>query len=122
MAFSTKLTWTRDISRIIYKRCASCHREGGSSFAFTTYEQARPWAKAIKDEVLIAACLPGTQLKASAISTTTRASPRKRSPSYRVGEGGAEGEKVYEAAVPKFRTEWTPPTAPPISARVTERG
>src|SRR5882724_270317 len=50
--FSTKITWSREISRIVNKRCASCHREGGSSFALTTFEQARPWAKAIKEEVL----------------------------------------------------------------------
>jgi hypothetical protein len=50
--FSTKITWSREISRVIYKRCASCHRDGGSSFSLTTFEQARPWAKAIKEEVL----------------------------------------------------------------------
>ncbi len=50
--FSTKITWSREISRIVDKRCAACHREGGSSFALTTFEQARPWAKAIKEEVL----------------------------------------------------------------------
>jgi hypothetical protein len=50
--FSTKITWSREISRIVNKRCTSCHREGGSSFALTTFEQARPWAKAIKEEVL----------------------------------------------------------------------
>ena len=50
--FSTKITWSREISRLVYKRCASCHHEGGSSFDLTTFEQARPWAKAIKEEVL----------------------------------------------------------------------
>jgi hypothetical protein len=50
--FSTKITWSREISRLVDKRCVSCHREGGSSFALTTFEQARPWAKAIKEEVL----------------------------------------------------------------------
>jgi hypothetical protein len=50
--FSTKITWSREISRLVYKRCVTCHREGGSSFAMTTFEQARPWAKAIKEEVL----------------------------------------------------------------------
>ena len=49
---STKLTWSREVSRIIYKRCASCHHEGGSAFSLMTYEEARPWAKAIKEEVL----------------------------------------------------------------------
>jgi hypothetical protein len=50
--FSTKITYSREISRLIYKRCASCHGEGGSSFSLTTFEEARPWAKAIKEEVL----------------------------------------------------------------------
>src|SRR5207253_11148354 len=49
---TTKVTYSREISRLIYKHCAQCHREGGSSFSLTTYEQARPWAKAIKEEVL----------------------------------------------------------------------
>ena len=49
---TTKITYSREISRLVYKKCASCHREGGSAFSLTTYEQARPWAKAIKEEVL----------------------------------------------------------------------
>src|SRR5258706_5442114 len=50
--FSTKITWSREISRIVDKRCGSCHRDGGSSFALATFEQSRPWAKAIKEEGL----------------------------------------------------------------------
>jgi len=42
---TTRLTWTLEISRIVYKHCAGCHSY------LTTYEQARPWAKAIRDEV-----------------------------------------------------------------------
>lgn len=49
---STKITWSREISRIVYKRCVSCHREGGAVFSLLTYQEARPWAKAIKEEVL----------------------------------------------------------------------
>ncbi|MBI1895216.1 MAG: cytochrome c [Acidobacteria bacterium] len=49
---TTKLTWTREISRIVYRRCVSCHREGGGAFPLVRYEEARPWAKAIRDEVL----------------------------------------------------------------------
>jgi hypothetical protein len=47
---TTKVTWTREMSRLLFKRCTSCHREGGSSFPLSTYEEARPWAKAIKEE------------------------------------------------------------------------
>ena len=49
---TTPITFSREISRLVYSRCASCHRQGGSAFSLVTYEEARPWAKAIKEEVL----------------------------------------------------------------------
>jgi len=49
---TTKITFDREIVRIIYARCAICHREGGSAFSITSYNDARPWAKAIQEEVL----------------------------------------------------------------------
>src|ERR1700754_2318272 len=49
---TTKLTWTREISRIFYARCASCHRSGGKAFSLLTYKEARPWAVAIAEEVM----------------------------------------------------------------------
>jgi hypothetical protein len=50
---STKVTWTRDISRLFQARCIECHAAGGrSTIPLTTYEQARPWAAAIREQVL----------------------------------------------------------------------
>lgn len=49
---TTQLIWNREISRIIYDRCGSCHHDGGEAFSLMTYQEARPWAKAIKEEVL----------------------------------------------------------------------
>ena len=46
------ITWNREISRIVYERCASCHREGGTSFSLMTFQEAQPYASAIKDSVL----------------------------------------------------------------------
>src|SRR5579872_734913 len=51
-AITTKLTWNGEISRIVYARCVACHRLGGSTFALMGYQEALPWAKAIKEEVL----------------------------------------------------------------------
>ena len=45
-------TWNREISRLIYQRCASCHRPGGSAFSLMTYQDAQPRANDIKDAVL----------------------------------------------------------------------
>jgi mono/diheme cytochrome c family protein len=49
---TTRVTWNREISRIFYARCASCHRPGGEAFPLLTYEQANAWTAAIKDSVL----------------------------------------------------------------------
>jgi hypothetical protein len=46
------ISWNREISRIVYERCASCHREGGTSFSLMTYQEAQPRAGAMKDAVL----------------------------------------------------------------------
>jgi mono/diheme cytochrome c family protein len=48
----TPITWNREISRIVYEHCASCHREGGTSFSLMTYQEAQPRATAMKDAVL----------------------------------------------------------------------
>src|SRR5215475_2620123 len=49
---TTPVTWDREISRIFYSRCASCHREGGTAFSMTAYQETFPWRTAIKEEVL----------------------------------------------------------------------
>lgn len=49
---STKVTWDREISRLVFAKCTGCHRGGGPAFSLATYEEARPWAKAIKEETL----------------------------------------------------------------------
>lgn len=49
---TTPITWSREISRIVYKHCASCHHPDGPAFSLLTYNDARPWAVAIKEEIL----------------------------------------------------------------------
>jgi hypothetical protein len=49
---TTAITFDREIVRIIYDKCASCHRPGGTAFSLLTYTDARPWAVAIKEEIL----------------------------------------------------------------------
>jgi hypothetical protein len=50
---TTNITWDVEISRIFQARCVSCHTDGGAApMPLETYEQARPWARAIRDEVL----------------------------------------------------------------------
>src|SRR6186997_978851 len=45
-------TFSKDVAPIIFKNCAGCHRPGEiAPMSLLTYEEARPWAKAIRDEV-----------------------------------------------------------------------
>lgn len=48
---TTNLTYSRDISRILAKRCLGCH-DSGATIPLTRYEEVRPWAVAIKEQVL----------------------------------------------------------------------
>lgn len=49
---TTKVTFDREIVRLFNAHCISCHRDGGMAFSLATYKDARPWAKAIGEEVL----------------------------------------------------------------------
>jgi hypothetical protein len=50
---TTKITFSREIRAILSARCAACHSPGGSApMSLTTYENVRPWARAIKEQVL----------------------------------------------------------------------
>ena len=48
---TTPITWNREISRLFYAHCASCHRDGGTSFSMMTYPPVQPHAVAIRDAV-----------------------------------------------------------------------
>ena len=50
--FGPAVTWNREISRLVYERCASCHHLGGSAFSLMTYGDVQPRANEIKDAVL----------------------------------------------------------------------
>jgi hypothetical protein len=50
---TTRVTWNGEIARIVEARCVTCHSpEGRGPMSLATYEDARKWAKAIKEEVM----------------------------------------------------------------------
>src|ERR1044072_620655 len=45
-------TFAKDVSPIMFNKCAACHRPGEvAPMSLLSYEDARPWAKAIKTKV-----------------------------------------------------------------------
>ncbi|HXU36185.1 MAG TPA: cytochrome c [Blastocatellia bacterium] len=49
---TTKVRFNKELVRILQRNCLTCHHPGGIAFSLATYDEARPWAKAIKEEVL----------------------------------------------------------------------
>ena len=48
-----QVTFTKDVAPILQERCQICHRVGTfAPMSLVTYEQARPWARSIKQKVL----------------------------------------------------------------------
>ena len=43
------VTFTKDVAPILQRSCENCHRpDGVAPMSLVTYEDARPWARAIK--------------------------------------------------------------------------
>jgi hypothetical protein len=112
---STKITWSREISRIVYKRCASCHREGSSAFSLMTYAEARPWAKAIKEEVLERRMPPFSAIKGFGDLRDDRAITQEELHLIAdwVEGGSPEGEPSLMPKAPDFTAPADPADQPP---------
>src|SRR5688572_13442568 len=49
---STTPTFTRDVAPIFQEKCESCHRPDSiAPMSLVTYEETRPWVRAIRDRV-----------------------------------------------------------------------
>jgi hypothetical protein len=116
---TTKITFSKEISRLIYKRCATCHHEGGSAFSLTTYDEARPWAKAIKEEVLERRMPPWEAVKGFGEFREDRGLTQEELETISAWvEGGApEGDPKYLPSVPKL-VSWQDPFAPKGASEV----
>ena len=65
-------TFDKDVLPILQKNCQSCHRLGEiGPMALLTYEDARPWAKAMKAAVLTGKMPPWFADPKTAISPMT---------------------------------------------------
>lgn len=50
--FAQSVTFHKDVLPVLQRNCQACHRPGEvAPMAFLTYEQTRPWARAIKNAV-----------------------------------------------------------------------
>ena len=108
---TTKLLWTQEISRIVNRHCVSCHREGGAAMSLATYDDARPWAKAIRDEVLSRRMPPWGAVKGvGEFRSDPSLSQIEIDMIVNWVEGGApKGDDAYLPPSPHFNTATKPP-------------
>ena len=53
-ALGNPVTFTKDVVPILQRSCQSCHHQGTSApMSLMTYQEARPWARAIKQRVAL---------------------------------------------------------------------
>ena len=104
---TTKLLWTQEISRLMNKHCAVCHRNGSAAMSFATYEDARPWAKAIRDEVATRHMPPWGAVKGvGEFRGDPSLSQIEIDMIVNWVEGGApKGDEIYLPAAPHFSAE-----------------
>ena len=52
-AATAPVTYHKDVVPVLQKQCQSCHRPGQvAPMSFLTYQETRPWAKAMKEAIL----------------------------------------------------------------------
>ena len=49
---TTTVLFKNEIAQIFQRKCFQCHTENNLSMSLTTYTEARPWARAIREEIL----------------------------------------------------------------------
>lgn len=117
---TTKITWSKEISRLIYKRCSMCHRDGAAAFPLVTYAESRPWAKAIKEEVLTRRMPPWEAVKGFGEFRDDRGLTQEELElvSDWVEGGAPEGEPKFMPALPKL-VDWLDPEVPTGTSELT---
>ncbi|MGH9558848.1 MAG: hypothetical protein ACRD30_06365 [Bryobacteraceae bacterium] len=112
---TTNITWSREISRLVNKRCMACHthNDPNSLFSFVTYEKARPWAKAMKEEAEARRMPPWGAVKGFGAFKDDRGLTQEEIELLAAWvEGGApEGDPKYDPPAPK-PSDWQDPAAP----------
>ncbi|HSB10691.1 MAG TPA: thiol-disulfide isomerase [Blastocatellia bacterium] len=102
-------TFSKDVAPILFKNCVSCHRPGDiAPMSLLTYENARPWAKAIREQVAVGNMPPWHASQAHGVfSNDRRLSEKDKDTLIRWADGGApKGDPKDLPPAPKFADGW----------------
>jgi hypothetical protein len=103
-------TFTRDVAPILFRNCATCHRPGEiAPMSLLTYEEARPWAKAIRDEVADGTMPPwhADAPHGSFLNERTLTAAERETLVKWANGGAPRGDAKDMPATPAFPEGWT---------------
>src|ERR1700704_2580896 len=109
-AADAPVTFTKDVAPILYKSCVECHRPTMfAPMSLVTFEDARPWARSIKQRVTARTMPPWG---ADPAHGTFKNDPRLADGDIEtiakwVDAGAPKGEDADLPAAPKFVDGWT---------------
>ena len=103
-------TFAKDVAPILYKNCSECHRPGQiAPMSLLTYEEVRPWAKSIRDEVSDGTMPPWhADAPHGSFLNERRLSAADKETITKWANGGApKGDDKDLPKVPAFTEGWT---------------
>ena len=109
-------TFAKDVAPIMFNKCANCHRPGEvAPMSLLSYEDARPWAKAIKAKVVAREMPPWGADMAQTLPMRNDVSLSQKEVdtiAAWVDGGAARGNAGDMPPAPTFATGWTAGSEP----------
>jgi hypothetical protein len=109
-AADAPVTFTKDVAPILYKSCVECHRPTMfAPMSLVTYEEARPWARSIKQRVVARAMPPWGADPAHGVFKNDPSLTQKEIDTIAawVDAGAPKGDDTHLPAPPQFAEGWT---------------
>jgi hypothetical protein len=103
-------TFSRDVAPILYKHCTTCHRPGEAApMSLLTFEEVRPWARAIRERVQSGAMPPWHADPAHGKFQNDRrlSADEKDTIARWVTAGAPAGDPAHPPAQPTYAEGWT---------------
>jgi hypothetical protein len=103
-------TFSKDVAPIVFAKCAECHRPTGMApMSLLTYEDARPWARAVKQKVTSREMPPwGADPAVGKFQNDPSLSAKElETITAWVDAGAPEGTRADLPAPPQFADGWT---------------
>jgi len=100
------VTFHKDVEPVLQKQCQPCHRPGEiATMPLLTYTQARPWAKAMREAVLLKKMPPWGAAEGGPFANDSRLTPREIEIIESWAKAGAPEGLKRDAPAP---VQWTP--------------